>query len=52
MKGILTRIERLDENEREQPQRWEERDVSSPNVRQMRGGRAGPGRQAGILKQK
>ena len=51
MKGTLTRIKRSNENEREQPQRWEERDVCFPNVRQMRGGRAGPGGQAGTLKQ-
>ena len=52
MKGTLTRIQRSDENEREQPQKWEEGDVSFPNVRQMRGGHAGPGGQAGTLKQK
>ena len=52
MKGTLTRIQRSDENEREQPQRWEEGDVCFLNVRQMRGGRAGPGGQAGTLKQK
>ena len=52
MKGTLTRIQQPDENEREQPQRWEEGDVCFPNIRQMRGRRANPGGQAGTLKQK
>ena len=52
MKGTLARIQRPDENEREQPRRCEEGDVCFPSVRQMRGGRAGLGGQAGTLKQK
>ena len=51
MKGTLTRIQQSDKNEREQPL-WEEGDICFSNVRQMRGGRAGPGGQAGTLKQK
>ena len=52
MKGTLTHIQRSDKNEREQPRRWEEGDVCFTNLRQMRGGRAGSGGQAGTLKQK
>ena len=52
MKGNLTRIQRSDKSEREQPQRWEEGDVCFLNVRQMKGGRAGPGGHAGTLNQK
>ena len=51
MKGNFTRIQRSDENERDQPRRWEEGDVCFLNVRQMKGGRAGSGGQAGTLKQ-
>ena len=50
MKGTLTQIQRSDKNERKQPRRWEEGDVCFLNVRQMRGGCAGPGGQAGTLK--
>ena len=52
MKGTLTHIQRTDENEREQPRRWEKGDVCSPNLRQMRRGRNSPGGQASTLKQK
>ena len=52
MKGTLTHIQWQDENERERPQRWEKGDVCFPNLKQMRGGRASPGGQAGTLKQK
>ena len=52
MKGTLTCIQRSDENEREQPQRWEEGNIFFPNERQMRGRRAGPGGQAGTLKRR